>query len=304
LCLQVLSRHERLGVPLPQRTALQLPQLLLTAPGGCSSMKLHQSILEAAADLQLHSAQAASRDPYAAATVSGTGNSDSSGGVQQLDSVGAFHNSSSSSRQKGDNAAAGSAPAAVAEAASSSNSAGVLDTRGSPHTGGSKVHSELLQHVCEVRSELHRQSVPAGGMQLDEVEELAACGPVGGGKAAYVMAKLLAAAAWTELGLAYDCSANRSWKSSSSSKMGGSSGGRRMKHVLLSSGCFQPSQHTVMQLLGGADVLLPVAEQQQQQGAAGSRSTAAGAGGSRRYNTIVGWVPDLGHDVYQELELV
>jgi hypothetical protein len=62
----------------------------------------------------------------------------------------------------------------------------------------------------------------------------------------------------------------------------------------------------VMQLLGGADVLLPVAEQQQQQhrGAAGSRSTAAGAGGSKRYHTIVGWVPDLGHEVYQDLDLV
>jgi hypothetical protein len=44
-------------------------------------------------------------------------------------------------------------------------------------------------------------SVPAGVVHLDEIEEVAACGPVGGGKAAYVMAKLPAAAAWKELSL-------------------------------------------------------------------------------------------------------
>jgi hypothetical protein len=287
-------------------------------------MKLHQSILEAAADLQLHSAQTASGVTYPAATDSGNGSSNSFE-MQRLESVGAFHiSTNSSSRTQGENAAAGREPTAVAEAASSSSTspAGVLEARRPPHNGDRKLHStrsqqslqSLLRLVREVRSELHCQSVPAGHMQLDEVEELAACGPVGGGKAAYVMAKLLAAAAWKELGLdlqlfggGYDSSAvNSSWNSSSSSSRigGSSSGGRRMKHVLLSSGCYQPSHHTVMQLLEGADVLLPVAEQQQQQAAAGSGSTAAGEGGSKRHNTIVGWVPDLGHDVYQDLDLV
>jgi hypothetical protein len=268
--MQVLSRHERLGVPLPQRTAVQLPQLLLTAPGGCSSMRLHQSVLEAAADLQLHSIPAA---------------------IKVRNIVGS------------------TAAAAAAAATPASSLAGELGTPQSPQSSDSNTQDQCFQQlVREVRSELHQQSVPAGVVHLDEIEELAACGPVGGGKAAYVMAKLLAAAAWKELGLDRQLLRASSSSSAGSSIWNSSGGGRRMKHVLLSSGCFQPGHHTVMQLLGGAEVLRPVAEQQQQQqqqstdlACSRGKSLAAGTNCGK---VVVGWMPDLTHHVYEDLELM
>eukprot|EP00775_Hariotina_reticulata_P011698 gene11698-11842_t len=215
--LMVLSCHERLGVPLPQRTALQVPQLMaaVTAAGSGSSMQLHDSVLYAMADLQLHGCWG-------------------------------------------------------------------------------------------------RLRAPAGWAVLADVEDAAAAGPVGGVKAAYVMAKLLSAAAWKSLGLeeqpvggwspASAATADEAHDehvgcgSSSSSRARKSrhrrAGGAEVKDVLLRSGCFQPGHHTVMQLLGGdAGVLVPV----KGQGVDGSDAGRA---------VVEGWVPDLLHEVYQDVELV
>jgi hypothetical protein len=232
-------------------------------------MKLHQSVLEARADLQIHTA--------AAAAVTSKLNQPSA--AQCSDQSGAPHTKSTAALMSG---------AVGAQQSGAHSHIGITD---------SKVHSDLEQLVHEVRSELHSHSVPAGVLQLDEIEELAACGPVGGGKAAYVMAQLLAAAAWKELQLEDQLLNSGTCIA----------GGKRLKQVLLSSGCFQPGHHTVMQLLGEPAVLQPVVEQQQQQqhhgsrGACGLEATATGDGGDV---VVVGWMPNLVHDAYQDVDLV
>lgn len=235
--LQALSQHERLGVPLPQRTAVQLPHLMLAAAGtgAGSSMKLLASVQEALVDLELHAPHTAPQQQY-----SGIGPS------------------SPDDR--------------------SSNSSGEA----------SRVHA--------LREAMRERLVPPGAAGWEEVMELGASAAIGGVKVGYVVAKLLAAAAWKHLGLE-DRPVGRQTSSSSfedhnkgyeSSEVGG---GVMLKEAFFRAGCYQPGHHIVMGLLGGSDVLQPHLDTQ------GSRRQAAGC-------CITGWAPNLSHSVYQDLDLL
>ena len=307
-CLQVLSCHERLGVPLPQRTALQAPQLMAAAmaAGSGGSMQLHDNVLCAMADLQLHGC----RD----ATAGRAGQSSTAAVPQHRHQHRQQHRQQHQHQQAADGGdemakimpashAAASVPAGVTAAAcllqSGSSSSQV-------RTGccAAAVHADVVQ----------RLRVPPGVAVLADVEDAAAAGPVGGAKAAYVMAKLLSAAGWKSLGLeeqpvarwraastastdgahAAHLGCSSSSSNCSSERLSGHSraGGSALKSVLLRSGCCQPGHHTIMQLLGGdAAVLVPVKVRR------ADDSAASGAA------VVEGWIPNLSHVVYQDLEL-
>ena len=76
--LQALSFHERLACPLPQATALQVPRLM-GHPGGCSSMRLHNTLLEALADIAMHTPH-----HHTTTTTFGNNSSSSSSAVTRL----------------------------------------------------------------------------------------------------------------------------------------------------------------------------------------------------------------------------
>lgn len=305
---QVLSCHERLGVPLPQRTALQLPQLLLAAPGGCSSMRLHHTLLEAQADLKLHNTSQGAEPAHPVA-------------MQHMDK----HRPASLHRSS-----PGHSRSAISDAATDTFAEPEAAAATAAVVGRKSTICAISQLLHDVRSELQHQSVAAGAAVLDDIDELAACVPVGGAKAAYLMARLLAAAAWKALGLE---------QQPVGGALGANGRGGRLKRVLLRSGSFQPGHHTVIQLLGsGAGVLTPELKVKQLEGgglAASSSISITGAGegfsnatqqqhsegpgsgssdssGSHNHfakqdvshSVVVGWMPNLVHDVYQDLDLV
>lgn len=272
---QALSCHERLGCPLPQHTAVQMPRLM-GPPGGCRSMRLYNTLQEALTDLHMHSP--ASKDE------------EHSNSHQQPHS-------------------------------SSAQQADLPSLRKSLPPEGRQVPSGAAQHTAAAgdghvgrpeEQQQQQQSFPPGAALLDDVEAGATAGPVGGAKAAYVAACLIAASAWKLLGFEQDTL--RGSLSSLQPKgdvslpayeIGGekgAGGGEWMSWVLLSSGGFLPSHHVVVQLLGGsADVLVPVYAQHRVTEANGSGQVSEGA--EEESDAIAGWRPNLYHECFQDVEL-
>lgn len=223
---------------------------------------------------------------------------------------------------------------------SPSSSSGTAAAAAAAHSG--------LTRVQASRQQQHEGSIPHDAALLEDLDAAAAAGPVGGAKAAYVAAKLVSAAAWKHLGFESNPlqDAVFSPKSLPSHSAEGSisdvgagrsySGGEWMGEVLLSSGGFLPSHHSVIQLLGGsAGVLLPVvtdgtsvsytapdfvgSDSQTADNAQGSLSRVHSrqpgpdgrpgpaaefvAAEQRQQVVISGWYPCLYHDVYQDVEL-
>lgn len=269
---QALSRHERLDCPLPQATAVQVPRLM-GHPSGCSSMHLHSTLLEALADLGMHSAGAAG---WGQPAVRSSSDSSSWGGINSLD-----HSSSKRS-------------------SSSSSSEDVGD--------GVSMVQGFRQQQQQQEGEEEEWCAPS----LDGIEAAATAGPVGGAKAAYVAAKLLAAAAWKRLGFESD-PLQSPLLSTTAAPAGrqalpvGESDSRgvdcaRGLGVLLSSGGFLPSHHTIIHLLGGsAGVLQPVGRST---GTAPLPCADPGAQSAGQAGAAVaGWCPCLYHPVYQDIDL-
>lgn len=263
-CVQALSCHERLGVPLPQHTALQLSRLMLAAagPGAGSSMKLHASILEAEADLQLHMQQQQHH-----LVVQGWQPQ------QRLDPQ--------QQQQQ-------------------------LEGKGRVSSGVSNNVSNKWARVHDVRRVLRERSVASGAATLEEVEELSALGPVGGTKAAYVMAKLLAAATWKHLDFEGESFGHPI--GGLHNHHGSSVGGSWLKKVLLRGGCYQPGHHTIMHLLGDVEVLQPAMSRTAQAGCAvpdqQQVDVAADGAAAAECQCVSGWVPNLGHAAYQDVDLL
>jgi hypothetical protein len=255
-------------------------------------MRLHTSLLEALADLDMHSSSAG-------------------GAVASGCNYPAVGNSSSDSSNAGDSSSLNHS------ATTSRSSSGVAD-------GCVSMIQGFKQQQQQQQQGLEEWCAPS----LDSIDSAATAGPVGGAKAAYVAAKLLAAAAWKRLGFesdplhnppystpttrltAHQQSASAGWalpesEGESESEGPGSpgvdcAGGLG---VLLSSGGFLPSHHTIIHLLGGsADVLLPV--RQSTDNASVVESADCGVQASDQGAAVVsGWYPCLYHPVYQDIDL-
>lgn len=159
-----------------------------------------------------------------------------------------------------------------------------------------------------------QQSFPPDAALLDDVEAGATAGPVGGAKAAYVAARLIAASAWKLLGFEQDplrgsLSTQQPRRDADLPAYGpqiggekGAGGGEWMSWVLLSSGGFLPSHHVVIQLLGGsADVLVPVYAPHRVVESDVSGRVSDGA--EEESDAIAGWRPNLYHECFQDVEL-
>lgn len=259
-------------------------------------MRLHASLREALTDLSMHSSSSSNggdEDPSLCADDAAAADDGEVGGLASK------------------SAGLETSPAPLANHAISSS--------------GSTTGLRLLQAA---RLQQNEQAVPPGALWLDDVEAAAAAGPIGGTKAAYVAARLLASAAWKQLGFEADPlsvgALQQQGRENDRQARVALSAGEWMAEVLLSSGGFLPSHHTIIHMLGGsAQVLQPVVVQDDTCGSsssscadthgqlrrpAGADSLKGAAVGEADESSgcavIVGWCPSLSHSVYQDVELM
>jgi hypothetical protein len=231
-------------------------------------MRLHTSLLEALADIHMHSSS-----------------SGSSGGSRSSRSL-------LLSRSSSDNDDSSTEfPARQEEAVSGLQHSSCDDADGrcvDITADDDSLRNEVLKDLQALRQQQQQQSIPPHAGLLDDIEAAATAGPVGGAKAAYVAAKLLAAAVWRHWGLEEDPLQGLGLQGVRV-QPGKKRDGPCLSQVLLSSGGFLPAHHAVIHSLGGcAEVLTPV--------------LADGHG--VKADMIIGWCPNLYHDVYQDIDLV
>jgi hypothetical protein len=306
-------------------------------------MHLHAALLEALDDIHMHTSSSGSSSSYGATKTSSINKCDSS--------------SSSSSTGGGSWTEDFAQPGEKASSSlqhSSSDSANAdgsyVDHAAADSAMSDSAPSTVLKDLQALRQRRQQQSIPPHTFLLDDVEAAATAGPVGGAKAAYVAAKLLAAAVWRQWGLEEDplqglgcvrkqlshlnlpeagqprqlqrSQSAQAWQQQQQ-QQGEPGGGQCLPQVLLSSGGFLPAHHAVIHSLGGcADVLTPVlADGHGVRAAAGDVTTPGGqvsegrghsvtvsdqceCDAALREKRIIGWCPNLYHDVFQDIDLV
>lgn len=275
--LLLLSSHWRLGSPLPRRDAAALAACVFSA-GAASAAELHEQLLVALADTALHALPASAFGepcgdgsmsvPVAAAAEGGSGmlaGGQGLGGDVPGDHGGGGVGGCCVAAQVFDAVwAAHGLPAAP---------------RGGTGSGGSG--AEALSAV--------------GG--LEALRSIEALGAVGGAKWGYAAARLLAAAA------------AKRW-------LGGGAldtpGGAELKaRLLYGLGAGDPPQTTLGQLLGPG-ALVPWdapsgggrAESGDWAGGGAGPDAAAGVAGGGGAGLVRCWLPDLGHEAFQDVDLL